>query len=324
MCLGEPYVEDGEPTVGGDVRGVEDQWPQDGKRTRWRGNGKQRRQQVVSAEYGPRTIEELLYQYPTCPPQAYKKIKEFVNNPNVNRTLENCRYAQVDVRNWCAKLNMWTLKEFEMYYSDVTVKPYWNGYNRMRNDVYYDIAESVDIAEKLLFHQFRNDVDMVEEFLKCLLNIVDKRIPKLNTLAVYAPPNSGKNFFFDAVAAFFINYGTIGTANKTNNFAFAEAADKRLVLWNEPNYESCHIEKLKEILGGDTTKVHVKYHNDQSLQGPPVIILTNDNLNIFGMSAFRTRIKLYKWRSAEFLREYDRKINPLFLIPLLNKYNLYN
>lgn len=53
------------------------------------------------------------------------------------------------------------------------------------------------------------------------------------------------NYFFDAVAAYFINYGCIGTANETNSFAFAEMANRRLVMWIEPNYESFHVEKLK-------------------------------------------------------------------------------
>lgn len=137
-----------------------------------------------------------------------------------------------------------------------------------------------------------------------------------------ADPNAGKNFFFDAVAAFFINYGSIGTANKNNQFAFQEAANRRLVLWNEPNYEAVHVEKLKELLAGDTTRVNVKYQGDAPLQGPPIIILTNDNLSIFGMEAYKTRLKLFKWHSCSFLKDYDRKINPLFLIKLFKMYDL--
>ncbi|KAF0710640.1 NS2 [Aphis craccivora] len=40
-----------------------------------------------------------------------------------------------------------------------------------------------------------------------------------------------------------------GTANKNNNFTWADGAGKRLVIWNEPNYEQAHIEKMKELLG---------------------------------------------------------------------------
>lgn len=241
-------------------------------------------------------------------------IKEFFNNPNVNDICNNDKYAERDVRNWCSKLNSWTFYDFKLYYEDKDVKPYFNPYNRLNSNVYYGIDESVEIANKLLLYQFSNISENVNLFLTDLYNVLDKKIPKLNTLAILADPNAGKNYFFDAVAAFFINYGSIGTTNKNNQFAFQEAANKRLVLWNEPNYEAVHVEKLKELLAGDTTRVHVKYQGDAPLQGPPIIMLTNDNLSIFGMEALKTRIKLYKWHSCPFLKDYDRKINPLFLI----------
>lgn len=108
-----------------------------------------------------------------------------------------------------------------------------------------------------------------------------------------------------------------GTANKTNNFSWADGAGRHLVLWNEPNYEQCHVEKIKELLGGNTTRIHVKYKGDQPIQGPPVIILTNNNLNICNDPAFKDRLVTYKWRSAPFLKQYDKKINPLVFIKSL-------
>jgi len=89
-----------------------------------------------------------------------------------------------------------------------------------------------------------------------------------NSMLIHSPPSAGKNEFFDAVAAFFLNYGMFRTANKTNNFSFSDGAGKRLVIRNEPNYEVYHLEKMKELLGGDTTRVHVKYKNDVLLQAP--------------------------------------------------------
>lgn len=90
-------------------------------------------------------------------------------------------------------------------------------------------------------YQFSDNSESVFDFLSDLYRIIDKKKPKCNTLAILTPPNSGKYYFFDAVASFFINYGILGTANKTNSFAFMEAAGKRLILWNEPNYESHHV-----------------------------------------------------------------------------------
>ncbi|CAI6369974.1 unnamed protein product [Macrosiphum euphorbiae] len=304
----EHVVKSGENDGGGDVTSKKSEAR---KKKSW-----------VRPENGPVSITELLYQYPCCPPEAYKNVKEYYLNDNLNYLCAKDKYVDRDLELWNIKLMHWRLIDFDNYYKDDKVHPYFNAYNRLRDQVYYNVDKSVEIANELLLHQFDNNTENVFYFLTDLINVLDKRIPIYNTLAILAPPNAGKNYFFDAVASFFINYGTLGTANKTNNFAFMEAAGKRLVLWNEPNYETNHVNELKALLGGDSCKISVKYKSDQALQGPPIIILTNDNLSIFGMSAFQTRIKLYHWQSAPFLRLYDKKINPLFLLRLFEMYNI--
>jgi len=157
----------------------------------------------VFKEDGPLTIEELLYYYPTCPRQSFMKIKEFYNNRNLKDTLVHCKWAEKDLRNWCLKLSDWQLTDYINYYNDPKVKPYFNAYNRLREQVYFDISQSVAIANELLLYQF-GDSENVHDFLNYLINILDRRVPKLNTLAIYGEPCSGKNYFFDAVAAFFL------------------------------------------------------------------------------------------------------------------------
>jgi len=75
------------------------------KRTSDPGQRQGRRQKTVLPSNGPLTIKQLLYEFPTCPPSAYMHVKEFFNNDNMNNTLTNCKYAEKDVRNWCARLN---------------------------------------------------------------------------------------------------------------------------------------------------------------------------------------------------------------------------
>lgn len=215
-------------------------------------------------ENGPLTISQLFYEYPACPPIAFYNVKEFFSNENLNDILTNDKYVERDIRNWRAKLNWWKLSHYNSYYNDPVVQPYFNAYNRTTGEVYYDVATSVDIANKLLLYQYNNDTEKIFDFLTDLLNVIEMRIPKLNALAIHGEPNAGKNYFFDAVAAFFINYGCLGTANKTNNFAFAEVAGKRIVLWNQPNYESYHVGQLKELLGGETTCIPVISIKDMS------------------------------------------------------------
>lgn len=270
----------------------------------------------------PKTLEELLVKYPCCPPDAFFSIREFYSNPNVNHLDDNCKKVRVVLRNWTSTIRQWSVRDFFDYYSSDHVSPYWNAYARTITDVYYDVNESVRIANELLDYQFESDTELIVNFLTDVYNICDKKIPKLNSMCVVSPPSAGKNFFFDSIAAYFINYGMYGTANKTNNFTWSDGAGKRLVLWNEPNYESYHIEKMKEILGGDTTRVHVKYKPDQPLQGPPVFILTNTDLNICRDVAFADRLKTYAWRAAPILKKYDKKLNPLFFYHILHEHNI--
>lgn len=267
-------------------------------------------------------IPDILYYYPCCPPEAIINIKEFYLNKYVNYMLETDKKFVVSIRNWNNVLREWKIKDFEKYYSDINVSPYFNAYSRNNSDIYYDVQKSTDICVELLNFQFAGDDAEIFCFLETLVNVLDKKIPKLNTIAIKSPHIADKNFFFDAIVGFFLNYGMFGTANKTNNFSWADGAGKRVVLWNEPNYDSSHIKILKELLGGDTTRVNVKYKNPTPLQGPPVIMLSNNDLSVFHDVNFSERLKLYVWEQAGFLKNYKKKINPLCLTHLLKYYNI--
>lgn len=272
----------------------------------------------------PQSIEELIYRYPCCPPEAFYNIPEFYANKNINWIDMKDFKVTIPLRNWAATLRRWSIHDFNKYYNDSTVFPYFNAYGSDICNMYYSISESLTIAKQLLNYQFGDDPEVVIEFLTTLYNVIDKRIPKLNSICIKSPPSAGKNFFFDAVASYLLSYGMFGTANKNNNFSWADGAGKRLVLWNEPNYEQYHIEKIKELLGGDTTRIHVKYANDVSVQRVPIIILTNNHLNIISHPAFNDRLRSYEWMSAGFLKDYDKKLHPLMFYELLKDYGVIN
>lgn len=272
----------------------------------------------------PQSIEELIYRYPCCPPEAFYNIPEFYANKNINWIDMKDFKVTIPLRNWAATLRRWSIHDFNKYYNDSTVFPYFNAYGSDICNMYYSISESLTIAKELLNYQFGDDPEVVIEFLTTLYNVIDKRVPKLNSICIKSPPSAGKNFFFDAVASYLLSYGMFGTANKNNNFSWADGAGKRLVLWNEPNYEQYHIEKIKELLGGDTTRIHVKYANDVSVQRVPIIILTNNHLNIISHPAFNDRLRSYEWMSAGFLKDYDKKLHPLMFYELLKDYGVIN
>lgn len=77
----------------------------------------------------PKTLADLLYMFPCCPPESFYNVKEFFNNPILNKLDDNCKVIRVALRNWCAKIRLWTVADFNSYYSDSNVRPYFNAYN---------------------------------------------------------------------------------------------------------------------------------------------------------------------------------------------------
>jgi len=130
-------------------------------------------------------IEDLLKYYPTCPPDAFVNIDEFVYNPVLNKLEENDRCVRVALRNWCLILRGWNIFDFNTYYHTSGVKPYFNGYVRTSSNIYYSVEKSLQIANQLLSFQFQNNNNDIFNFLQTLYFIVYKKVPKLNSLPMY-------------------------------------------------------------------------------------------------------------------------------------------
>ena len=71
-----------------------------------------------------------------------------------------------------------------------------------------------------------------------------------------------------------INFGQIGNFNKFLSFPLQEVINKRVLLWNEPNFKPGAIETLKMLFEGDSCDVKVKYKNDATIR-TSIIALSN-------------------------------------------------
>jgi len=85
-------------------------------------------------------------------PRSLQNVKEFYLNTNLNYICAKDKYLDRDVVLWCITLMHWRLLDFDNYYKDSKVHPYFNAYNRIREHVYYDVSESVRIANELLLY----------------------------------------------------------------------------------------------------------------------------------------------------------------------------
>lgn len=189
------------------------------------------------------------------------------------------------------------------------------------NSYYYSVEESVQVLSKLLMYQFNNKQYEVSLFLNTMLDVLNRRIPKKNTIFVLSPANAGKNYFFDCILHLMINYGQMGNFNRYQQFPLMDCVDRRVIMWNEPCMEPSAVETLKLILGGDTVSAKVKYMPDAIITRTPVIVLSNNDVFPDDL-AFRSRMITYKWRTANWLREYNKKPHPMCIFDLFNLYNV--
>nr|QVW56837.1 MAG: putative nonstructural protein NS1 [Phylloscopus inornatus ambidensovirus] len=186
---------------------------------------------------------------------------------------------------------------------------------------YYGLKKSVYIMEELLKFQFRDNRFLIEQFLQDVYNICNKVKLKKNTLFVLSQANAGKNYFFDAVVHYFLNFGLLGNFNKYNGFPMMECVNRRIILWNEPVVEPSAFETLKTIFGGDTANAKVKFSGDAIIGRTPVIVLSNND--VFPKdSAFRTRMIKYEWQPCPHLKLAKKKPWPLAFYYLLKKYGI--
>lgn len=53
-----------------------------------------------------------------------------------------------------------------------------------------------------------------------------------------------------ALTSLYLLVGTMSSVRSNNNFPFQDIIDKKILLWDEPSYDSYYQNQLKEILGG--------------------------------------------------------------------------
>lgn len=267
-------------------------------------------------------IQEKLRMYPTCPVAAIIDTDHWLNDSDLCLLRADDRHVKDNVDVWMKKLCRWTFEDFNAFYKRKDCYPIFMAGYIPFEEKYYTVTESVDILEKLLYYQFDGDDDDVRNFLYHLYIVLERKTPKLNTLLIQSPPSGGKNFFIDVYLCYLLNRGQFMRANKTNNFAFQQAYGKRVIIWDEPNYESSMTDTLKMICGGGDYNVNVKNRDAQQVFRTPILILTNSHIPLMSEMAFKDRVIQFKWKAAPFLKDYMKLPNPLAAFELFVKWGI--
>lgn len=263
--------------------------------------------------------------YPTYPINAIVQTRQW-HNSILRFTLPSDTSFKRAINNLQSQIAKWTIDEFLDLYSDS--EPIWSAVNQQLLDYYYSPEKSVEIIEELIKFQLRltdeEDADLVpaftREFLKDVFNIMERRLPKTNSISIISPPSGGKNFFFDMILSFYLNTGNIQNFTKNNAIPFQDCIYRRALLWNEINFMPSALDTVKMITAGDSMHVNIKYESHVPIYRTPVIILSN--VDMLTNAAFRDRVIKFNWLAAPFLKNYNKKPHPLAYPLLLKKYNV--
>lgn len=287
-----------------------------------KGNPNTIQQQHIKRKNKGEVMSSLLETHLCCPVKGILSLPVWIYHPKLNMYNDADQIVNKVIDNWEKKLCAFTINDFNTLYNQPDVKVYFSCGHNPFDSYYYNIEDSLDLLIALLEDQFHNDSEIITKFVTDLYNVLEKRIPKLNSLLIYSEPSAGKNLFLDCIKDYFLNVGKLQNANRYNSFSFQDAPNRRIIFWNEPNYEPSKIETLKEILGGDTTNTPVKYRGEGVLYRTPVLLATNKHLSIMSNPAFKDRIAIYKWHSCPMLKKYKKKPNPLCTYELFKHYGI--
>ena len=138
-------------------------------------------------------------------------------------------------------------------------------------------SESLSLVEQLLFHQY-GSLEAVTNFVRRLYEICEKMLPKKNTMYCCGAPNSGKSWFFEMVATYYLNIGHVKNFTKYTTFPLNDCVNRRILLWNEPSIAPSQYETVKMLAGGDPCAAAVKYEGDAKVLRTPLLITANHTI----------------------------------------------
>lgn len=264
-------------------------------------------------------ILDLIKRYAICPLSEIVYTRDYLEHRIAVKRLDD-RDVKNAIDCHAAIINTWTREDYVNFYNDPNTVKIWSARSIDLVDLYYlSDEESVNIVNKLLDYQCGL---AKKQFVTDLLNVTDMVIPKCNCFLVVSPPSAGKNFFFDAVKDYYLNVGQMQNPNKYNTFAYQDCHNRRLLIWNEPNYEPRETENLKMLFAGDNFSANVKCKPQANVKRTPVICMSNIMPRFANDEAFVDRVITYYWNSAPFLKEVLKKPRPDSVMNLL--YSIYN
>lgn len=267
-----------------------------------------------------KSIAKQIYQmykinYWNSPEQAFKDATfinlfedEYYNHNDTMKKMNQIVFEQIQLE--------WKDLQFE----DIMLR---RANDKFNDCLYYTNNYSTNLLCRLLYCQFKS-FEKVKEFLDHVLNIMNKKYPKINTLNIYGPPGSGKTYFVETIGKLCWFTGRCDSSiNKFTQFPFEHMLGKRLTIFNEFNLAPSFKDVVKEILEGANITINVKYQSRCLLERTPIIITTNNQWEkdhqLIDQHAFNQRMISYEWKEQPWLKLEDAYPHPPAIAELFHK-----
>lgn len=116
----------------------------------------------------------------------------------------------------------------------------------------------------------------VHEVTETVIEILDRRRPKKNTLLLLGETNSGKTILFtEPISALCTFVGRLTAAGQSSEFYYQDCVNQRLITVDEIMLTREMLQIFKVLLGGEDMNANTKHTRACQMERTPVIMTTN-------------------------------------------------
>lgn len=206
----------------------------------------------------------------------------------------------------------------------------WRELRNLTPANYYTLSDFLTVDQSIdwFLRILRFNSISPREFIERTFEVVDKKLPKINTLVYYGEPNSGKTLIANSIARSCLFYSAPQDFQGRSTFEFAPLINSRIVLINEPKISDVTIETFKNVMEGQSVAVDKKYAREYTeVHRCPLLITSNKNLweltshKESDRKAIEARCFKFTFLAFADLASCRGQLNPLMWSELCNSYD---
>lgn len=187
---------------------------------------------------------------------------------------------------------------------------------------YFTVKKSLEIFRSWCSHQNFDE----ENFLKDVFAVLDRRVPKKNTICLIGPANSGKSYVVRSIKNWYQFVGEArGCLNGNNQFIWQDCLQKSVIIMEEPMCPPDCAEQFKLVFEGTETTVNVKHKSGAIMRPTPIIVTTNQPiwqyLSPTCIEAFKARMYIWRTKSCPMLANCKKHLHPLMWRELFKQHH---